>query len=365
MMKNNLLALSSVAALAACTQPTLSVSGQLENLPNCDIYLSVLDSNLRPVTIDTATVLNGRFAFGKRAMPAEECLLITDNRSVSFGFFAGNDDVTITGDVSRYNEIEVSGSETNDMIMDFKRGVPYKERIQEINRELRATGNDVDMREALHDELEHIRAERAEYMKRFVMENSGSPVSAFLVVNHINDFRFTAVDTFLQCLKKEIPAHKYVRSLARAVEKMRPEYEANELVSVGRIAPEFTLHDVDSAIVKLSDMRGKVVFVNFWASWSPESRHDNATLVEAYRKFAEKGVQFVWVSVDLRHSDWKRAVAMDNLPGIQLHDCRNLVAATYRVKNLPSNFLIDAEGRIVAKSNKHDKVMESIEKLLQ
>ncbi len=128
--------------------------------------------------------------------------------------------------------------------------------------------------------------------------------------------------------------------------------------TVGTIAPDFELTDPNGKIIKLSNYRGKVVLIDFWASWCGPCRRENPNVVEAYEKYNKKkfatgkGFEVISISLDKNVDAWKSAILQDNLkwPAHAL-DQGGIVAQLYQVRSIPSGFLIDGKGKIVASGN--------------
>lgn len=123
----------------------------------------------------------------------------------------------------------------------------------------------------------------------------------------------------------------------------------------GQIAPNIRLLNTAGDTIQLNDLRGKVVLIDFWASWCRPCRNENPNLVEAYSKYNKskfktgKGFEIFSVSLDKNSEAWKKAIENDQLVwknhGIdQVGDAAKL----YRVNSIPSGFLIDGNGKIVA-----------------
>ena len=128
--------------------------------------------------------------------------------------------------------------------------------------------------------------------------------------------------------------------------------------SVGAQAPDFELTDPNGKVIKLSELKGKVVLIDFWASWCGPCRRENPNVVEAYEKYNKKkfatgkGFEVFSVSLDRNEQAWKSAVLQDNLKWpYHALDQGGLVASLYQVKSIPSGFLIDGKGKIVASGN--------------
>lgn len=134
-----------------------------------------------------------------------------------------------------------------------------------------------------------------------------------------------------------------------------PSFTKPSAVVVGSKAPEIELTSPDGKVLKLSLLRGKIVLVDFWASWCGPCRKENPHVVEVYRKYHKekftngKGFEVFSVSLDREETAWKKAIAADHLvwPN-HVWDKANEAGRAYDVQFIPSAFLVDGEGKIVA-----------------
>lgn len=142
---------------------------------------------------------------------------------------------------------------------------------------------------------------------------------------------------------------------AGQVQELGSKIAGRGKAAVGKVAMDFTQNDVNGKPVKLSDYRGKYVFLDFWASWCHPCRDEIPKILVAYNAFKQKNFDVLGVSLDagkLGREAWLKAIKDDGAVWTQVCDlkgAKNDAAVLYGVITVPSNFLIDPEGKIIAK----------------
>ena len=124
-------------------------------------------------------------------------------------------------------------------------------------------------------------------------------------------------------------------------------------VSVGSIAPEIILDDINGNPISLSSLRGRYVLLDFWAAWCRPCREENPNILENYNRFKDQGFEVYQVSLDRNKEDWSRGIEQDNLPWINVSDLKYYqsdAAVLYNINKIPSAFLLDPSGTIIAKN---------------
>ncbi len=120
-------------------------------------------------------------------------------------------------------------------------------------------------------------------------------------------------------------------------------------VLTGKPAPDFSLTLFDGRTVRLSDFRGKVVFINFWASWCPPCRAEARLLEQSWQRYKDQGVVFLGVDIQDREEDARRFIQEFGVTYMNGRDPYNRIAIDYGVYGIPETFFIDREGQITYK----------------
>ena len=121
-------------------------------------------------------------------------------------------------------------------------------------------------------------------------------------------------------------------------------------VAIGEKAPEFSLRNAKDKLVSLSSFRGKVVLIDFWASWCGPCRAANPSVGKIYNKYKAKGFEVLGVSIDSKKAAWLKAIKQDHIHYTQVNDpagWNSPVAEKYGVNMIPTSFLLDKQGKII------------------
>ncbi len=184
-------------------------------------------------------------------------------------------------------------------------------------------------------------------VEKLVSDNAGVLVSAFLVTFFEEDIETYAplYTKVRDALVSKYPSDPFVQHVRDKV---------SQVLLPGQVAPDIVMKDPEGKERRLSDLRGKVVLIDFWASWCGPCRRENPNVVKLYKRFHDRGFEIYSVSLDRTREDWVRAIKADGLEWPNhVSDLKGWTSSggkSYGVMSVPHTVLIDREGRLIARN---------------
>jgi peroxiredoxin len=205
-------------------------------------------------------------------------------------------------------------------------------------------------------EIEHVSK-----IKAMLPEMGSSLVAIFAANNLLNPQRdFAEMEAVAKRFEKENPSPKIVQAYLGYIKRTRG-------VAVGDEAPDFTLNSPEGQPIQLSGLRGKYVLIDFWASWCGPCRMENPNVVKMYNKYKDKGFAIYGVSLDKDMNAWTAAIKKDGLSwthGSDLKYWNSAAAQLYGVSAIPATYLLDKDGKVIAKNLRGPSLEAKLSELL-
>lgn len=363
MKKHIVLILALALGFASCEKKaaTFNVSVNLANADeNTMVYLRKMVDN-KPVTVDSAMFTDEMAVLTDSVGDPQMLymLKVKDMRG-SMQFFPENQDVTVTGDLENPQEVKIMGAEAQSLFNEYNEADnAILEQIKDLyaQMEVAYNTNDTVAIEQLDAKGDSIRQASQDYQNDFIKTNAGSFVAHYILNSNKQDLP-------LEELKEKRAAFTTESIYSKDLDDYISKLEALE---IGQPFIDFTLQTAEGESVNLAERiaANKVTMVDFWASWCGPCRHENPFVKAAYEKYHELGFDVLAVSVDQDEAAWLKAVEADALPYTQVRDVENSASDSYLIYYIPSNFLFDQEGKIIAKGLRGEELEAKLAETLQ
>lgn len=369
-MKKIIYILSTVALFAACKDKSkFTIEGKIEN-PGAErkIFLYGMSNKTMEVLDSTTLSENGEYRF-TRSNENSDFYRINIGPTHEYMAIAKNgDQVKLNADLSsKSNEYQLTGAEDADKLMELNRlrngfAVKIEAIKQDFEQKVAATPDD---RERLVEQMSPVYmglvTQLNNAVAKFANENASSLVS-FYAISMLNPTgNEAALVSYAEKVGDELKKNTAVKTFVDKVKLLKA-------VQVGQVAPDFSIPTIDGKTIKLSDFRGKYLMIDFWASWCAPCRQENPNVVKAYNKFKEKNFTILGISLDKDKAAWTQAIKQDGLTwthASELNDFEGASVRLYQVESIPSSFLLDPQGKIVARDLRGEELDQFLTKTLR
>ncbi len=375
-MKNLFFSVSTLVALSlaanAQTTKPFTVTGKINKAtPGSFVYL---ETNSQPThKLDSTKVVAGNtFTINSKVADGGEVFVLNVGGGQKMALLVeGGETLNVIADgyqmdakTGQPGKVSVTGSKNMEYYE--KLGIlrtDMEAKVSSWNKQVAAATEKKDNKRIAQIEQEYQTAEQEVLTKvKAMLPEMGTSLVSLFALNFINiDSDFATYDALAQKFEKENPNSPHAKSLIGRVARIKG-------VSVGAPAPEISLSDTTGTPVALSSLRGKYVLIDFWASWCGPCRAENPNVVRMYNKYKDKGFAIYSVSLDQAKANWTKAIRNDNLTWTHVSDLKfwqSAAAQQYGVQAIPATFLLDKEGKIIAKNLRGDALEQKLEEVLK
>jgi thiol-disulfide isomerase/thioredoxin len=200
------------------------------------------------------------------------------------------------------------------------------------------------------------------YVKSVIDQNPGS-FATLMAIRQLNpDENLDYYQKVSESLYRKFPNSRFVALL-------HDEFKQVSRTAIGAVAPEITLPTPEGKELSLSSTRGKVVLLDFWASWCKPCRAENPNVVKLYNKYQDKGFTVFSVSLDKDHGSWVEAIKKDGLAWpnhvSDLKMWETPLVKLYNFNGIPQTFLLDKDGKIIGKNLRGEELEKKLAEIFR
>lgn len=340
------------------------------------LYLKNKDTN---IVIDSAYITKIPILFTHKIQPKTAMFSLVlkkkgakRNKNLSVFFIKDKDvDVSFSFNKNKYKVVVKSEDKNQQDFQKFKDGLVsiLKKRKAQAKkwRAFVKTGKHRDsvLRKPMDSIALLLRKKERNYYTNYVAENEN--LTALYLIK--TELRFAYSRESLENILEKYPK-TYIEANLYKVAKEKIQILKN--TEIGSLAPDFTIPDVNGTPVSLSSFRGKYVLLDFWASWCGPCRAENPHVLEAYNIYNSSGFEVLGVSYDYpgMRKKWLKAIKDDGLRWTQVSNVigwKDPTAKQYNISGIPAPFLIDPEGKIIAKGYdiRGDKLLAKLSEIFK
>ena len=366
-------AIFAVMALIGCGSNDVEISGRFVGLNSKMVYLEQMSASGQSVVDSVALDNEGGYRFViKEVEPTPSLYNVIYSSDRIPLLVSRGESIELSAMGSALANYTVKGSHESELLRKFNK--EYIEGQLELNRVVLGYNNASDEeRKSLATKYNDLYRTIKRKQISFIIENKENLASVYALYQRLPGEQYLSgadsdliyYRTVADAVSKSYPTSPYLLTLSNDIARMEARISLMNSIE-SRTYPELEGKDMYGNEVALSSLEGNIVLVDFWSAEAGNSNAFNAELKEIYEEYESSGFRVYQVSADTSKAIWIKAVQEQQLPWVSVCDFKGEVSPmlrSYNVRKLPSNFLIDRDGNIIAKDLYSDALEDKLEKL--
>jgi len=380
-MKTQIISILVIVLLFGCKPSTSNSEGEYEVFVKAEgvydglrAYLIKTENGRNKTKTDTAIVFNGAFRFKGQIKGAEMRALTIDGVRGQTSVFIEPGQINIEIYKDSIHKSKAEGTYNNQVFNDYKNKYQEKlEAIEAVKAAFLNTEKDSEELKALQMKGDSLRAELKNFGYEFIEENNDSDFSLFILDGLTSQKGFD-LELAAKAYKKIEASIKTKNETNQQISnRIKEKIESNPnkaKIKIGMKAPDFSAPNPEGKQITLSEIKGKVTIVDFWASWCKPCRIENPNLVKLYDKYHSKGLEIISVSLERGNQKafWIEAIKKDQLSWYNVSNLKfwqDPIAQAYSVNSIPATFILDENGTLIAERLRGAELEAKIKSLLE
>ncbi|HAN78837.1 MAG TPA: alkyl hydroperoxide reductase [Bacteroidales bacterium] len=365
MQKISLIALFAAVLLWSCnSEKSFTLTGTIEEAGKEMVYLTKAVDGVSTNIDSVALGEKGEFSFtGEIESPEVYSIKVGAERGVPVFMEAAK--ITFKAKFSDLANAEITGSKSADEFKALNDGLkPFYDKMNAMYQEYQAfaaVANQAGI-DSISKAYDANDAEIKAYLVDYVKNNLKSHVSPYIVNRMLAyQLELSELEAYANGFDASLEGNVYVKALKDRVATLKA-------VAVGQAAPEITQLNPEGVNVSLSELKGKLVLIDFWASWCGPCRQENPNVVKLYNDYNAKGFEIFGVSLDESKEKWVEAIAKDSLVWKQVSDLKgwsSAAAKLYGVNSIPHTVLVGTDGKIIAHGLRGEELRAKVAEILK
>lgn len=333
-------------------QQPFVLKGQIVNGKGQELTLNNFVNGKAKEVTTVALDEDGKFEINGQLGATDYFQLILTNQQSTYVVISPGDTVKVFGDAKDlFNICNVVGSEDSEIMQSFLRELNNFKSFEDSLKRLANQGKGQN-NEALNQAYSEKATNFFQYRNRLIQTYGNSPGILFVLNTIDTDKEFELYEQVVKNLITAYQGSPTGNALNAQYSQVMAKKERDEMLNPGKEVADISMKNPDGETMSLSDLKGKVVLIDFWASWCGPCRKENPNVVKAYNEYKDKGFTVYSVSLDKDKNRWLQAIEQDGLiwPNhvSDLKGWSNAAAQNYGVSSIPFTVLIDQEGKVIA-----------------